>query len=406
MYPGPHVHVMFIFNVHTCYMYNFWIFWFHNSPVLYRLIFSYIIQKQQQYPNHTWAAWNGRCLRKQFTLIYRCGFRLRCVNVKAMRSYINEGNLKPKAFPPKSLYKLLVGDLGPGTLRSEQRINNWCTFMLGDLIQHILWIRVVDRTYRIRILTKKTKRGIENWNFSFPPLGKETFHPNITFHPRRYFIQEVISSGGGSPLFRISTDTDSVALFAAHISSGFQRIRIRTHSSRLTSLPDIIEYGPGLWPRLATGTGPSPSAGSQTNGFSDRPTEPRTGHPVGFGKTFSVGSSDGRGTEPSSNQGPKPETWARWTRARTRHRARRWIFRVRRRSWFFQQRATTQSFQRIVIARLVRLYRMQALQSCSIGGYPYGRRRQGAFQMRMRPDRHKSIRMRMHMHNSIRMRIR
>ena len=38
--------------------------------------------------------------------------------------YILVGIETEKAFPPKSSYKLLVGDLGPGTLRSEQRINN------------------------------------------------------------------------------------------------------------------------------------------------------------------------------------------------------------------------------------------------------------------------------------------
>ena len=44
------------------------------------------------------------------------------------------------------------------------------------------WIRVGERSYRFRILPTTTTRGIRNWNF-FPPLGKETFHPNITFHP-------------------------------------------------------------------------------------------------------------------------------------------------------------------------------------------------------------------------------
>jgi len=60
-----------------------------------------------------------------------------------------------------------------------------------------------------------------------PPLGKETFHPNITFHPG-----DISSKKSFHPA-------------AAHVFSGYQRIRIRLHSSRFTSLQDFNGYGFG-----------------------------------------------------------------------------------------------------------------------------------------------------------------
>ena len=188
---------MFIFNVHTCYMYNFWIFWFHNSPVLYRLIFSYIIQKQQQYPNHTWAAWNGRCLRKQVTLIYRCGFQAPLRECQAMRSYINEGALKPKSIPLQ-IPNCSVAEFGGWEFSAQKETNILSPNAKADDVLRSLFmdprrwtfLPVQDTSHDDD--TRYTKLKL------FSTFRKRDISSEHNISSGWQFIKEVISSGGGS----------------------------------------------------------------------------------------------------------------------------------------------------------------------------------------------------------------
>ena len=70
--------------------------------------------------------------------------------------------------------------------------------------------------------------------FFFSEFRKGDISPEKTFHPRRHFIRrrrahliQGISNVSFRHLFRISTGTDSDALFAAHISSGYHRVWTR-----------------------------------------------------------------------------------------------------------------------------------------------------------------------------------
>ena len=184
---------MFIFNVHTCYMYNFWIFWFHNSPVLYRLIFSYIIQKQQQYPNNTWAAWNGRCLRKQVTLIYRCGFQAPLRECQAMRRYINEGALKPKSIPLQ-IPNCSVAEFGGWEFSAQKETNILFpqtprTSLFMDP-RRWTFLPVQDTSHDDD--TRYTKLKL------FSTFRKRDISSEHNISSGWQFIKEVISSGGGS----------------------------------------------------------------------------------------------------------------------------------------------------------------------------------------------------------------
>jgi len=60
-----------------------------------------------------------------------------------------------------------------------------------------------------------------------PPLGKETFHPYMTFHPGDISSKKSFHPAAAHIFFRISTE------------------RIRSHSSRFTPLQDFTGYGFG-----------------------------------------------------------------------------------------------------------------------------------------------------------------